>query len=202
MARPFSKRLVIDASIARSAGGPLSFTASLHPLPDDPDPGQYRSRQCRRILLAVLQICHRLVLTEDLREEWEEHRSRFSRRWLTRMVAKDKVKTPAVTTDHELQQAINDFARGVSDDFEVITSYRQAMQKDRLLLEAALASDELILSLNEKDRRRFAEACDEIQSIQTIVWSNPAGEDENSLDWIKQGASPEPHLRLKNYPPG
>jgi len=169
VARPFSKRLVIDASIARSAGGLADFTASLPPLPDDPDPDRYRSRRCRHILLAVLKICHRLVLTEDLREEWEKHRSRFSRRWLTRMVAKDKVETPSVTTDRELQQAINDFARGVSDDFEVIAAYRQAMQKDRHLLEAALASDELILSLNEKDRRRFAEACDEIQSIRTIA---------------------------------
>lgn len=74
------------------------------------------------------------------------------------------------------------------------------MQKDRHLLEAALAADEMILSLNETDRRRFAEACSEIRSIRNIVWSNPDRDEDNCLDWLQRGASPEAHLRLKNYP--
>lgn len=200
MARPFSKRLVIDASIARSAGGPADLTATLQPLPDDPDPGRHTSRRCRRILLAVFRICHRLVLTDELREEWDRHRSRFARRWLARMVAKDKVERPDVAQAPDLREDIDDFADGVSDEFEVIVAYRRAMQKDRHLLKAALAADEIILSLNEKDRRRFAEACDDIQSIRTITWSNPERDADNCLDWLKQGASPEPHLRLRNYP--
>lgn len=200
MARPFSKRLVIDASIASAAGGPAELTASLPSLSDDPEPDRYRSRRCRRILLEVLRICHRLVLTDDLREEWSRHRSRFARRWLARMVTKDKVERLDVTQAPDLQEDIDDFADGVSDDFEVIEVYRHEMQKDRHLLEAALAADEMILSLNEKDRRRFAKACDDISSIRTIVWSNPERDEDSCLDWVQQGASPEPRLRLKNYP--
>jgi hypothetical protein len=116
------------------------------------------------------------------------------------MVAKDKIERPDVAQAPDLREDIEDFAAGVSDDFEVIAAYRREMQKDRHLLTAALAADEIILSLNEKDRRRFAEACDDIRSIRTIVWSNPDRDADNCLDWLKQGASPEPHLRLRNYP--
>lgn len=116
------------------------------------------------------------------------------------MVAKDKVETPIVTTNHELREAIDDFARRVSDDLEVIEAYRRAMQKDRHLLEAALTADETILSLDETDRRRFAEACGDIRSIRNIVWANPDRDADNCLDWLQRGASPEARLRLNNYP--
>lgn len=116
------------------------------------------------------------------------------------MVARDKVERPDVTQAPDLEEDIDDFADDVSNDFEVIEAYRHAMQKDRHLLEAALAADEMILSLNEKDRRRFAKACDDISSIRTIVWSNPERDPDNRLDWLRQGASPEPRLRLRNYP--
>jgi hypothetical protein len=116
------------------------------------------------------------------------------------MVAKDKVERPDVAQGPDLREDIDDFADGVSDDFEVIAAYRREMQKDRHLLTAALAADEIILSLNETDRRRFAEACDDLPPIRTIVWTNPEREADNCLDWLEQGASPEPHLRLRNYP--
>jgi hypothetical protein len=48
-----SKLLVIDASIARSCGAPNATFPT--------------SKNCRDFLNAVLTICHRMVLTDDIK---------------------------------------------------------------------------------------------------------------------------------------
>ena len=50
-----SKRLVIDASIARSAGGSKATVAC--------------STHCRDFLKSVLEICHRIVMTPEMMSE-------------------------------------------------------------------------------------------------------------------------------------
>jgi hypothetical protein len=72
-----SKRLVIDTSIARSAGGP--------------DATYPTSKRCRDFLQDVLAFRHRVVMTADIREEWHRHRSRFARAWLVSMYARKNV---------------------------------------------------------------------------------------------------------------
>jgi hypothetical protein len=73
MAKTTSRRLVIDADVARSAGG----EQATHP----------RSKHCRDFPRAVLEICHRLVLTPLTGDEWKRHRSRFAATWLGQMYA-------------------------------------------------------------------------------------------------------------------
>jgi hypothetical protein len=200
VARPFSKRLVIDASVARRASGPADLTARPAPLPDDANPDYLKARRCRRLLMDVLDICHRLVLTDAIRVEWGNHASAFARRWLVRMAQKGKVEDLDVPPDEALRDALGDFAHTVSDRGVEIEAYRREMLKDCHLLEAALATDQTVVSLDKDDRRRFARACAVVAPIANVVWANPERADDACLDWLRQGASPDARLRLKNFP--
>jgi len=62
--------LVIDASIAHAAG-----VTSKHPT----------DQKCCEFLQAVLDVCHRMVLTAPIREEWNKHQSGFARMWRVSM---------------------------------------------------------------------------------------------------------------------
>lgn len=107
------------------------------------------------------------------------------------MAQKGKLVPLDVETNEALRDGIDDAAEREADRFE--------MQKDRLLLEAALAADEIVLSINERDRRRFAGVCEAISSIRSVVWVNPDRPADACEDWLKEGASPVPTLRLENY---
>jgi hypothetical protein len=72
---------VIDASIAHAAG-----EVSMHPT----------SRNCREFLQAVLVICHRMVLTPRIQQEWSKHESRFARTWRKSMMARKKIELATV----------------------------------------------------------------------------------------------------------
>jgi hypothetical protein len=199
VARPFSKRLVIDASVARRAGGPADLTAHPAPLPDGANPDRRKAQRSRRLLLDVLGICHRLVLTDAIKAEWGRHASRFAQRWLVRMAQKGKVEEMDVAPDDALRDALGDFATTVSERGIEIEAYRREMLKDCHLLEAALAADQAVVSLDRDDRRRFALACATVTQIANVVWVNPERPEDRCADWLKQGASPDEALRLKNY---
>ncbi|HLG99155.1 MAG TPA: hypothetical protein VKX49_22785 [Bryobacteraceae bacterium] len=55
MAKKISRRLVIDASVARSATMSNDST----------------STACREFLQEVLRVCHRVVLTPEIEQEWQ-----------------------------------------------------------------------------------------------------------------------------------
>ena len=59
-----SKNIVIDTSIAKSAGAP--------------DAKKPQSTSCRDFLIAVKDICHKIVWTPEIAEEWRKHRSNFA----------------------------------------------------------------------------------------------------------------------------
>ena len=56
--------LVVDADILRAAG----------------DSGGHASKT-REMLQAILQICHRVILSSEAQREWKKHASQFSRSW-------------------------------------------------------------------------------------------------------------------------
>src|SRR5712692_7348420 len=72
-----SRKIVIDASIARAAGGEKAS------FPD--------SKLCRDLLKIVLKVCHQLVFTSEISKEWKKHRSTFARQWRVSMEARKKV---------------------------------------------------------------------------------------------------------------
>ncbi|HLN32763.1 MAG TPA: hypothetical protein VK395_33850 [Gemmataceae bacterium] len=69
--------------------------------------------------------------------------------------------------------------------------------KDCHLLEAALATDSRIASLDEKARHHCAELAVAIEEMRAIIWVNPDVPEEGAIEWLEQGAPAEKRRRLR-----
>ncbi len=171
-----SRRLVIDADIARAAGG----VDAVYPT----------SKNCRDFLEAVRVICHRLVMSNAISVEWMRHESRFTSTWLNKMYGMRKVVfiDPAKSTSEDLCQQLEKMASS--------EKAREAMLKDAHLLEAALASDQIVASMDETVRDLFSRASKNVGEIRPVVWVNPDLEEEKITEWLENGADPEKKRQL------
>jgi hypothetical protein len=70
------------------------------------------------------------------------------------------------------------------------------MEKDAHLLEAALLTDRIVISCDEKVRVLFRAACREVHEIRQVHWANPEKEDEAVADWVREGARVEARRQL------
>lgn len=172
---------MIDASIAHSAGSGTAFDQT--------------SINCREFLRGVLRICHKMVMTPKLQKEWERHQSNFSTDWRNSMESKGKVFWPEVASIPSVTPDIELAARSLLGSSP--GKVRGAV-KDSLLVEAALAADKTIVSLDEKARGLFSDLIAEFAPLKEIVWVNPDRVDsEEPLRWLEKGAPPEKKRRLK-----
>ncbi len=69
-----------------------------------------------------------------------------------------------------------------------VENHRQAMRKDIHLLELAMATDEIVASLDEAAKNHFQNYCSNVRSIQKICWINPAMDADSVLEWLEAGA--------------
>ncbi|MEW6378446.1 MAG: hypothetical protein AB1611_02430 [bacterium] len=169
-----SRRLVIDASVARSAGGDEATNL--------------QSQCCRNFLQSILDICHRMVMTPQIISEWNRHQSNFARMWRVSMMARRKVDFLNDIQNSELSEKIKLVAVKENDV--------EAMLKDFHLIEAALASERTIISLDEIVKKLFAAASGSIGELKNVVWVNPAKEDEHPIIWLQDGAKAEKDRQL------
>jgi hypothetical protein len=168
------QRLVIDASVARAAGGK--------------DAVHEAARACRDALLGVLRYCHQIVATDDILSEWRRHRSRFSSTWLVSMYARKRVWRGGVPTNADLHEQI---ASSIDN-----ARRRAAFEKDFHLVEAAIATDQIIMTLDKELKGILFACCGSFAQLQRILWPDPA-EPAIDLDtWLKEGARPETRLLL------
>lgn len=170
-----SRRLVVDASIARAAGGP----DAVHPL----------SKDCRDCLMSIRDICHRIVFESELAAEWKKHRSAFARTWLTSMEARRKVVRIAIPAEDRMSTRI----QGLSAQENAIA----AMVNDAHLIDAALATDSIVLALDEIVRGLFTVHSATIAQLRQIMWANPGNSVENCTDWMKAGAPVDNGRKLR-----
>ena len=175
---PESKRLVIDASVAGRASGPAATDPS--------------AISCRDFLATVLDAGHVLVMTPEIRAEWNEHRSQFANEWRYSMLAHGQFDFVPLAPDVALREQLDDVAH--SD------GARAAMYKDACLVEAALATDRTVASLDERVRALFRQATEHVGALRAIVWVNPEQEEETPLLWLRNGAPAEPE-RMLGYAP-
>lgn len=167
------RRLVIDTTIARAAGG----DAATHPV----------SASCRDFLTSVLLICHKFAVTPDLQAEWRQHRSRFSSTWLTSMDARKKVvriEAPDIGPIREKVEKISE------------PRAKAEMTKDLHLVAAASATDGLIVSMDEEARGLFRKESGNIGELKDLVWVNPCKAEDDGLVWLKDGAPTQRHRQL------
>ena len=161
------RSLVIDASVARSAG--IS--------------GQPASNRCRLFLEEVLRICHSFAATEDLQLEWKKHAGLFARRWVRSMFARKKLNRFDLGHDERLRAQISKAAHG--------EGVRKLMLKDAHLIEAALGLGSPVVSLDDRARSAFSKASRAVQRLHSVVWVNPTADHENPLEWLRNGAPSE-----------
>ena len=173
-----SKRLVIDTDVAQASGS----EEAIHP----------RAKHCRDFLQEVLSLSHSVVMTPEISNEWKRHRSSFARRWRVSMDARKKVYRVNAPADEELHDKIKQTRINLEES--------EDMQKDLHLLDAALATDQNIVSLDETIRGYFAQAAQRVGEIRDIVWVNPERtEEEKPLVWLQNGAPPEDHRKLRAW---
>ena len=170
------KGIVVDASVARAAGG-TGATVLV-------------SINCTEFLETFRdESSHHVVMTYELSEEWDEHQSNFAAEWLGNMIATKRF--------HYIELPEN---KALYDEIEA-TAVREAdinaILKDFHLLGAALATDQTIISLDETIRELFARASQQVREIRGIIWVNPdRTAEEQPIAWLQNGAPPESHRRL------
>ena len=165
------RRLVIDADVVRSAG------ESEKPI----------SSACRTFLEAVLNVGHHVVMTQAIREEWHRHMSNYSRKWQTRMWVRQRVASIEGERDEQLHARI---------DGVVTQDQKAAVAKDIHLIEAAIATDQLVTSRDKRARRAFGDAAAVVHELRQVVWVDPTRDDEKPIDWLRNGAQAEASWRL------
>ena len=174
-----SKRLVVNASVARAAGG-VEATASV-------------SVNCTEFLETFRDECvHHVVMTPELSEEWDKNQSKFAATWLRSMIARKRFDY----VDPPVNQALRDEIEGTATRETEI----EVMRKDFRLLEAARETDHTIISLDETVRGLFARAAQGVGEIRDIVWVNPEHtEEEEPIEWLQNGAPPDDHRKLRAW---
>ena len=169
------KRLVVNASVARAAGGE-GATASV-------------SINCTEFLETFRdESSHHVVMTPELSEEWNEHQSIFAARWLKSMIARKRFVYVMLSQNRTLSDEIERTATGERNI--------EALRKDFHLIQAALATDQIVISLDETIRGLFKRASQQVGEIGGIIWVNPDRADEQPIAWLQNGAPPETHRRL------
>jgi hypothetical protein len=171
-----SKRLVIDASVARSAGGKDAiYPTSVH---------------CRDFLQAVLDICHKVVMTREMKAEWDKHQSKFARTWMRQMVARKKFEYLSdIPSQKALWEKIQKVLENDPATDRELWDKIEAAHKDFLLLEAALASDKIIISLDDRVKKHFHRAAIQVGELRAIAWINPTQSPQNVRIWLTEGAA-------------
>jgi len=168
------RRLVVNASIARAAGG----DGAIFPT----------SRNCRDFLYEIFHLGHVIIMTAEILIEWKKHGSPYSLKWLYWMTKKNKRIILANVENNELRQRIIESAPNEGS--------RNAMIKDIILIEAAMVSDNTIASLDEAARKRYKKISIEVTEIGQIIWVNPDKEEEEPIIWLREGATPEEDRKL------
>jgi hypothetical protein len=180
MVKKDSKLLVIDASVGRAAGGENATAPT--------------SVNCREFLKSVLFICHRVVMTPDIKEEWKTHQSHFSREWRCQMVSNKKWEF--------ISEIIHNKKLWDLMDICAKTDKQPAARfKDICLIDAALATDDkIIISLDDNTARFFfTQAANEMDDLKDIIWVNPNNLEETPLEWLQNGA-PWERARSRGFP--
>ncbi|HQL61430.1 MAG TPA: hypothetical protein PLQ35_03975 [bacterium] len=173
-----SKRVVIDASIAGAAGGEAATYST--------------SINCTNFLnVFYLDTDLIMVMTLEIRGEWKEHRSNFAYTFLANMVSDDRICSIQEDDLLEIRKL-----KSKMDPIPLRKKLREDLEKDFILIEAALATDKTVISLDDKARKGFEQISQELKKLRSIVWVNPDRHIEAVLSWLKDGANPVEEYRL------
>lgn len=185
-----SKCLVIDASIARAAGKEKSVDES----PEETT--VLTPMNCREVLEAVRALGFRIMMTPEIEQEWNDHQGLFATGWRAAMRTSRKIERRASCRREDLRGAILKVAGQKIGITTMTEEVCHIMLKDCHLLEAALATDNIVIALDEKARKPLKITAQVVEDMRLIVWVNPDKPEETVIAWLEAGAEPETHRRL------
>ena len=157
--KPGRKQLVIDASVLRASGG----AGAVHPT----------ASQCRDFLLAVLTICHHVILSDTASDEWKAHASNFAQTWWTSMSARRKVARVEDRIDEEVRRPLQ--------RADLTDRQRAAIEKDLHLIEAALRADCIIVGLDLRLTEYVRHAGKRARKLRAVRFIDPREEMADEL---------------------
>jgi len=108
-------------------------------------------------------------MTPLLREEWNRHQSLFAKAWLAEMTSKAKVEAIADIQNEELRAEAPDTV---------------SARKNLHLVEAALATDQIVISLDDRARTELA-----LHAAREVMWVHPVDEGGHVIYWLRNGAA-------------
>lgn len=175
MAKKTSRRLVVDASVAQSAGSDFATHTT--------------STDCRAVLRVALSVCHTAVFSSEITSEWDKHQSVYAREWRVLMESRRKVvKTEKSSWQTRIHAAIHSTLLNQKDI--------AAALKDAHLVDAALQADGLIISSDDVAKSLFVHVSENMREIGHLIWLNPNCDKYDVLEWLKSGAKDRRALRL------
>lgn len=115
-------------------------------------------------------------MTTLLAHEWDKHQSLFALRWRAEMRSKAKIV---------------DIAHVENPDVRAQVIISAAVMKDLHLVEAALATDKVVVSLDDRARAELR-----VEATREITWVNAVADGGHAIYWLRNGANPIAHWKL------
>ncbi len=106
------------------------------------------------------------------------------------MTARKKVRVVLPTADASVLEKLKKAQMGEKNEAAIL--------KDVLLVEAALATDSVVASLDEEVRSLLSAFSKQWGQIKTVAWVNPTKDEDTAIAWLSSGALPEKE-RLLGY---
>jgi len=151
MKAKYSRLLVVDASVAFSA------SETEHPV----------SRSCREALVSIRDICHRVIMTEAIQEQWHCHAKYFASKWLAGMYARKKVHRCEGVQLKRLGEAYK----------RLSASEQESLREDLCLIEGACAGDWIVVTEDKRIVAIWQKCQGQFHLPKPIVWINPVTND-------------------------
>lgn len=164
--------LVVDASIAGRAGN-----------------GDHRDTQaCVAVLGAIQRSPHRVAFSPVLWEEWNRHRRRAAIQFLASLVARRRINKRDPPQNAALRRCLANSTQ--------IPAHRVLMEEDAHLLELALDTDRIVLSVDRMMHGLFGAAAARCREIRSTHWLNPEDDAGQCCDWLSGGCRVDARLTL------
>jgi diadenosine tetraphosphatase ApaH/serine/threonine PP2A family protein phosphatase len=145
------------------------------------DPG---AKACHDALKALLDFRHIAVFDRLLTDEWAEHVGNQGLRWRAKMKERGLLRTVETFDTSALADQIRQ---------HLPAAEHAPALKDTHLIALGLI-DRRLLSINSKDRKRFARLVPHAPELAGLHWADPV--QVGALDWLRARAPDEPTLTL------